>query len=342
MFYSRVMILIDTDARQHQLGSRGHLVDPAGLTDATGWALRPEGLCRGDVCRPLLGRTLVPEGDADGWIDLAAWADALGLLLVHDTEHDVAAIVPAAAEHPASDGLAPSLDLNDVDGNPVSFDDLSGRKRVLVTWASWCGCRHELGAWKELQDELADLGLGLFSVALDDDPEAARPWIEAADPSYPVAVDTGFVTAERYGITNVPSVVWVDEDDRIVKPPSIAPGDDQFREWTGIEASVHHDALRRWVRDGELPESAAAGPTQRTDDDQRAMAERRVAHWCFENGHRETAIAHLDRARTLAPWDWTIRRGGLALEGEDTFLGDRFLAFWEEWEGAGRPGYAST
>ena len=127
---------------------------------------------------------------------------------------------------------------------------------MLVTWASWCGCRHELGGWQRLQDELADSGLKLFSVALDADPEDARPWIDAAAPSYPVAVDTAHVTAERYGITNVPSVVWVDEDDRIVKPPTIAPGDDQFREFTKIDSEQHHDLLRAWVRDGTLPASA--------------------------------------------------------------------------------------
>ena len=256
---------------------------------------------------------------------------------------DVAAVVPTAAEQAlAAQGRAPALDLTDVDGRPVSFDDLSGRKRVLVTWASWCGCRHELGAWQEIQDELADLGLGIFSVALDDNPEAARPWIEAARPSYPVAVDTGFVTAERYGIANVPSVVWIDEDDRIVKPPSIAPGDDQFRDWTGIESSAHHEALRRWVRDGVLPASAHTPPAPRTDEELRALGERRIARWCFDHGQREAASAHLARARVLAPWDWTIRRGGIALEGGDPFLGEEFLEFWQEWDAAGRPGYSST
>ena len=160
-----------------------------------------------------------------------------------------------------ADGKAPPLTLTDVDGNPVSFDDFSGSKRVLVTWASWCGCRHELGGWQKLQDELADSGLKLFSVALDADPEDSRPWIEAAAPSYPVAVDTAHVTAERYGITNVPSVVWVDEDDNIVKPPTIAPGDDQFREFTQIDSEQHHDLLRAWVSDGTLPASAEVEPT---------------------------------------------------------------------------------
>src|SRR5262245_26239592 len=217
-----VLTLIDVDGAEHSLDVRRGFVAAGDLTRATGWALKPEGLCRGEACVPLLGRSVADPADPSR-IDLPAWADALGLLLADAAEDDVLALVPSADTHSAGDdGRAPSLSLPDVNGDPVRFDDLSGHKRVLLTWASWCGCRHELGGWEKLHQELADQGLRLFSVALDADPEDARPWIEAAAPSFPVAVDTAHVTAERYGITNVPSAVWVDEHDRIVKPPTIA------------------------------------------------------------------------------------------------------------------------
>jgi peroxiredoxin len=318
-------MLIDLEGREHSLAAG--LADDAALATALGWTLKPEGLCRDTTCIPLGGRSVI---------------DALGLLVVHDEEAGVAAVAPSAATHDrdAATGRAPALALKDVDGNPVSFDDLSGHKRVLVTWASWCGCRHELGGWQRLQDELAESGLRLFSVALDNDPEDSRPWIEAASPTYPVAVDTAHVTAERYGITNVPSVVWVDEDDRIVKPPTIAPGDDQFVEFTRIDSERHHDALRRWVRDGVLPDPVEA--PSRTDAEQQALAERRVAAYLQRNGDTDGARRHLATAQELAPWDWTVRRGGIAMTGGDPFLGEEFTSFWEEWDAAGRPGYTAT
>ncbi|WP_281167640.1 TlpA disulfide reductase family protein [Nocardioides halotolerans] len=323
---SRV-ILIDVDGREHDLSS--WLDDESALAEALGWALKPEGLCRGKTCVPLLGRSVL---------------DALGLLLAVDEEAGVAAVAPSAEAHhrEAATGKAPPLDLQDVDGNPVSFDDYSGQKRVLVTWASWCGCRHELGGWQALQDELADANVRLFSVALDNDPEESRPWIEAANPSYPVAVDTAHVTAERYGITNVPSVVWVDEDDRIVKPPTIAPGDDQFVDFTRISSEQHHDALRRWAREGVLPDSANAESQHRTDAEQLALAERRIAAHLQRRGDTEGARRHLAAAQDLAPWDWTVRRGGIAMTGGDPFLGEEFTSFWEEWDASGRPGYTPT
>jgi peroxiredoxin len=338
-----VLTLIDVDGGEHELAFDEGYVDAAGLAEATGWTLKPAGLCRGEVCVPLLGRTITAPDD-DSRIDLQGWADALGLLTARDEEANVLAVTPSAEAHArdVADGKAPSLTLSDVDGNPVSFDDFSGSKRVLVTWASWCGCRHELGGWQKLQDELADTGLKLFSVALDNDPEDTRPWIEAAQPSYPVAVDTAHVTAERYGITNVPSVVWVDEDDRIVKPPTIAPGDDQFRDYTKIDSEEHHDLLRAWVRDGTLPASADHEQLVRTDDGQRALAERRVAAHLQRRGRTDDAKAHLATAQELAPWDWTVRRGGIALTGGDPFLGEEFIAFWEKWEASGRPGYTPT
>jgi peroxiredoxin len=340
------VILIDVDGREHAVVTRAGYVDAADLAAATGWTLKPEGLCRDDTCVPLFGRDVAAPGDGRG-IDLTEWAAALGLLVARDEEagHEpVVALAPSAEtrRREFADGRAAPLDLVDVDGNPVSFGDLSGHKRVLVTWASWCGCRHELAGWQALQDELADSGLRLFSVALDNDPEDSRPWIEAAQPSYPVAVDTAHVTAERYGITNVPSVVWVDEDDRVVKPPTIAPGDDQFVEFTKIPSERHHDALRRWVRDGELPESAGGEPRGRTDAEQQALAERRVAACLQRHGRTDAARRHLATAQRLAPWDWTVRRGGIAMTGGDPFLGEEFISFWEEWDASGRPGYTAT
>lgn len=324
--------LIDADGHEHEVA------DAADLATATGWTLKPEGLCRGSVCVPFR-----PAG-VDLAADLVALAAALRLPIAVDADEGVAAVTPPATERQEAlaGGQAPELELADVDGHPVSLAAGTGRKRALVTWASWCGCRHELAGWQALQDELGPLGLDIFSVALDASPDDARPWIEAAAPTYPVAVDTAHVTAERFGITNVPSVVWIDEDDRIVKPPTIAPGDDQFRDFTQIDAAVHHDALRRWVTDGELPASAATPAVVRTDDEQRALAHRRVAAWLQARGRVEAAATHLARATELAPWDWTVRRGGIALTGGDPFLGDEFLAFWEQWDQQGRPGYTPT
>jgi peroxiredoxin len=330
--------LLDLDGATHSVAGTAAAVDADELTAVTGWAVRPQGLCRGDVCVPLLGRA-VETGD--GQIDLAEWAAALGYSLAVDVEHSAAALAPAAHDGAALEvgSAAPDVELPDVDGNPHSLSELAGRKRVLVTWASWCGCRHELGAWRDLQDELGPAGLSIFSVALDNSVEDARPWIEAGAPSYPVVVDAAHVTAERFGITNVPSTVWIDEAGLVVKPPTISPGDDQFRGFTNIDSAAHHEALRRWVSDGELPDTADVDVKVRTTGEQLAIAEQRLGAWLHGQGHLEAATAHLARAVELAPWDWTVRRASIALRGEDPFLGEEFIEFWQEWDSAGRPGY---
>jgi hypothetical protein len=156
-----------------------------------------------------------------------------------------------------------------------------------------------------------------------------------------VVVDRSHVTATRYGVLNVPTTVWVGEDDRIVKPPSIAPGDDRFRDFTDLDSSVHHDALRRWVREGVSPDlrDLHAAAAVRSDDEQLAVAEWRITSWLQQRGHDDAAAEHLARAAELAPWDWTVRRAGIALRGGDPFFGEEFLAFWQAWDAAGRPGY---
>ena len=334
-----MLTLIDVDGAEHQLAVQGGTVAAADLSAATGWELKPEGLCRGETCVPLLGR-VVTSPDHPGRIDLPAWAEALGLLLVDAAEDERGGAGPVrrdpcrqprrpgAVADPARRGRHP-----DQLRRPLRPQAGAGDLGVVVRVPA------RARGWERLQQELADSGLRLFSVALDSDPEDARPWIEAARPSYPVVVDTAHVTAERYDITNVPSVVWVDEQDRIVKPPTIAPGDDPSASTRRSTAPGTTTPCAPGSPPASCPASAERDPQPRTDDGQRALGERRIAAHLVRRGDTDRARVHLAAAQELAPWDWTVRRSGIALTGGDPFLGEEFLAFWQEWDRAGRPGY---
>ena len=321
------------------------LVAPQALLAATGWQLKPEGLCRGMVCVP------VRDPDAllvDGMIDLAAFAAVLRSPLVVDVEEGIAAIgVPAEDRIAAMTSLqAPDFELPDVADRPFRYSSLGRRKKLVVTWASWCGCRYDLPAWQQLAEELAPEGLEVVSVAMDDNAAAAKEWVDAADPrpTFPVLYDREHLLSELYGITNVPSVVWIDEDDHIVRAPVIAPGDDQFKDFTDIDSTVHHDQLRRWVREGEVPEDAASVRERLhapTEAEQLARLERRVGAHLARAGDAAAAGRHFETAYELAPMDWTIRRGSLPLRGQDPF-GEPFFEFYAEWDAAGRPGTGSA
>jgi hypothetical protein len=192
-----------------------------------------------------------------------------------------------------------------------------------------------LPGWQALYNELGSDGLEIVTIALDE-ADAAREWINAAAPTHPSIVDPDHHVAERLGIVNVPSAVWVDESDDVVRPPVIAPVDDTFRDFTNIDSAVHHDQLRAWVRDGVVPPlREVVGPTPQ---EQLARAERRLGAHLHRNGRADLAQRHFARAAELAPMDWTIRRGTLPMQGDDPF-GQTFFDFMGEWAAAGSPGY---
>ena len=215
--------------------------------------------------------------------------------------------------------------------------------------------------WQALYEELEELGFVVITVALDRGPEDARPWIEAARPTHPSLIDVGHAVADLYNMVNVPTVVWIDERGRIVRPNDVAFGTDTFRHITGIEAARHLGALRAWVRgeaqpkasraDMEIPRAERGGeapvmaareiralqpvPSQA---DQQARAEFGLGRWLAERGRGEAAERHFVRAGELAPHDFTIRRGTMPIRGIDP-MGPAFRAMLEEWVGAGKSYY---
>ena len=180
----------------------------------------------------------------------------------------------------------------------------------------------------------------VISVAIDR-AEAARPWIEAAHPTHPSLVDPRHRVADLYNMVNVPTVVWIDERGRIVRPNDVAFGTDTFRHITGIEAARHVGALRAWVT-GEAPVMAEdrvrAQLSLPRPADQEARAEFGLGQWLWEAGQGEAAARHFVRAGELAPHDFTIRRGTMPLRDIDP-MGPAFRGMLQEWTAAGHPYY---
>ena len=109
------------------------------LTDferLSGWSLKPEGLCKGAVCVPVINSQLLSDGMS---IDLIEFSRIVNQNIVVDSQYRVAAFGEQA---PSRAGLMESLDapnftLPDIHGKQVSFSDFNRRKRLLLAWSSW-------------------------------------------------------------------------------------------------------------------------------------------------------------------------------------------------------------
>jgi hypothetical protein len=108
------------------------------LPSATGWTLKPEGLCQDDRCVPVPAGVALVRGSSRE-VDLTAMAGVLGQPVVRDSAHGVWCIGDAAPVRQAAMASldAPDFTLPDLEGRPHSLSDYRGKKVFLVSWASW-------------------------------------------------------------------------------------------------------------------------------------------------------------------------------------------------------------
>ena len=95
----------------------------------TGWEVKLEGACKGEVCVPL---------DQSGVFDVQVIADRLRMAVVHDADEGLWAIGPESlGDRALVTADAPELVLPDFDGNEFRLASLRGQKVVIVSWAPY-------------------------------------------------------------------------------------------------------------------------------------------------------------------------------------------------------------
>tara|TARA_R110002072_G_scaffold51389_3_gene137919 strand:+ start:7217 stop:7558 length:342 start_codon:yes stop_codon:yes gene_type:complete len=97
----------------------------------TGWQLKSEGACKGDICIP------IPNSGGDT-VDIKAAAAAMNLPLVEDKEAQLWALGPESIGGRAlMTAEAPELSLPDIDGKVFNLSSLKGKKVLVYAWAPY-------------------------------------------------------------------------------------------------------------------------------------------------------------------------------------------------------------
>lgn len=142
-------------------------------------------------------------------------------------------------------------------------------------------------------------------------------------------------------MVNVPTVLWIDENGRIVRPNDVAFTSEAGGRYAKVSTQAQMTLLRRWVHD-ELPATPPAELRDLqqlpTDDDQLARAEFGLGNYLWRTGRQDAAARAFDRAGALAPHDFIIRRGTMPMLNKDPF-GDDFRAMAKDWRDRGHAYY---
>lgn len=194
--------------------------------------------------------------------------------------------------------------------------------------------------WQALHEELAPEGLAVITVAIDRSIDDPRPFIEAAGATHPSLIDTEHRVADLYNMVNVPTVLWIDEDGRIVRPQDVHYVSNQLASITKFHNRKPTAALRAWVR-GEAPAypgDVVADTKVADETHQEARAAFALGWWLSQQGRAEAAERWFVRAGELAPHDFTIRRGSMPIRGIDP-MGPAFFQMAGEWAAQGKAYY---
>jgi thiol-disulfide isomerase/thioredoxin len=100
----------------------------------------------------------------------------------------------------------------------VSLSELRGKVVLMDFWATWCGpCQAELPIVDSVARRYADRNVVVLGVNTSDEEEALALWLARHKrPAFTVLYDQGNMVATRYEVQNLPTLVLVSPQGKIV------------------------------------------------------------------------------------------------------------------------------
>ncbi len=160
--------------------------------------------------------------------------------------------------------------------------------------------------------------------------EIARPFVTEAGSTHPSLIDETHLMDARFGVTNIPMALWIDEDGQVVRPPEPASPPAVGATAEGMAAMIgdteqraaYAMMLRDWVANGSSSRYVLASDEVISRSQPRSLALSQAAahfelaqHLWRQDGMSERAVVHFNAAHELQPENITYKRQAYSVLG---------------------------
>ncbi len=298
------------------------------LKVATGFELKESGACYDplNICIPLLEEGFTQTLSDHKWLNISKLSQRLEQACISNDDHTVwsLGLLPEARKAMLTSSIAPDFEIVDINGEIVRLSELKGKKVLIVTWATWCGCRFDVKMWQDIYEELNDPNFEIICVAEDSQGDVvAKEWFVNAKATYKCIVDTTHKISTMFGWVNVPTGAWIDEEGVIVRVNEDAYAGEHMIGNYKFGNTTFANATKDWVKNGlsaqlkQTKENLSANTRSTSADDLLADAYFKMGIYFQHQGADEMAEKYFKLAQDLAPDNWNIHRQTWTYKGMD-------------------------
>jgi len=113
-------------------------------------------------------------------------------------------------------GIAPTLELRDLDGKAHQLENYRGKVVLINFWASWCPpCLIEMPSLISVYKQFNEKGFEILAINLDENSKPVHEFLESIDIPFKIFLDPKGLTAQNYLVYGLPYSVLLDREGKV-------------------------------------------------------------------------------------------------------------------------------